>query len=59
MHGCRRAPIEQEGGGSSGFNQIGWRHERMEQQGANCIVDGAEHVFSFAILLRGVGALEA
>jgi hypothetical protein len=31
----------------------------MDQQGVNCVVDGVDHVFSFAILLRGVGAREA
>jgi hypothetical protein len=28
----------------------------MEQQGANYVVDCAEHAFSFAVLWRGVGA---
>jgi len=41
MEGCRRMPIEHEGGGSQGFSPIGWWHERMSQQCVNCVDDGA------------------
>ena len=56
MNRRERAPIEQEGGGSEGFSPIWWRHGRMDQQGENGVVDGVDHAFSFAILLRGVRA---
>ena len=53
------APVEQNDGGRQSFCPIGGRHGGMDQEGANCIVQGAQHAFGLAILSGGVRARSA
>ena len=49
-------PVEQNYSGSQSFRPVGGRHGGMDQEGANCIVQGAQHAFGLAILSGGVRA---
>lgn len=59
LYECGGALVEQIGGSFQGFCPVSGWHEGVLQEGADGGVDGAKHAFSFAILLRGVGALVA
>ena len=49
-------PVEEEDGSSQGFRPITRRHGGVNQQGADHVVESAQHPLSFAILGRGVRA---
>jgi hypothetical protein len=48
--------IEKISGCMKSIYPIAWRHGHLEQQGADHIVGGAEHAFSFTVLWRCIGA---
>jgi hypothetical protein len=48
--------IEKISGCMKSIYPIARRHERLEQQGADHIVGGAEHAFGFTVLRRCIGA---
>ena len=54
--GLGRQDVKEGGRRGECLDPVGGRHGGLKQQGANNIIDGANNVFSFTVLWRGVRA---
>jgi hypothetical protein len=53
--GTAGTDVDENSSGGKGIGPEPWGHIRVEQKGANIIVESAEDAFNTTVLLRGVG----